>query len=73
MAPCLHEELADDIDLQRDLEREELITLLDRALTLLPPAAHTVLIEKYVHESPLAEVAARVGASEGAVDRKSVV
>jgi RNA polymerase sigma factor (sigma-70 family) len=50
VAPCLHEELADDIDLERDLEREELIALLDRALALLPPATRTVLIEKYVHE-----------------------
>ena len=67
VTPRLEEELANDIDLERDLEREELITLLDRALALLPPATRTVLIEKYVHESSLAEVAARVGASEGAV------
>ena len=54
VTPRLEEELANDIDLERDLEREELITLLDRALALLPPATRTVLIEKYVHESPLA-------------------
>jgi RNA polymerase sigma factor (sigma-70 family) len=67
VTPRLGEDLADDVDLERDLERAEFITLLDRALALLPPATRRVLIEKYVHESPLAEVAARVGASEGAV------
>src|SRR5437763_1730092 len=34
VAPRLEEELADDVDLERDLEREELITFLDRALAL---------------------------------------
>jgi RNA polymerase sigma-70 factor (ECF subfamily) len=59
--------LADEFDVEVDLERHELAQLLDRALALLPPVTRQVLIESYVEESPQAEVAARLRLSEGAV------
>jgi hypothetical protein len=53
--------LADDVDLEVELERKELIELLDRALALLPPETRIILIKCYVEESPVAEVAAQLG------------
>lgn len=49
------------------LGRDELAALLDRALALLPPATRGALIAHYVDETPQAEIAARLGVSEGAV------
>ena len=60
----------DDFDLEIDLEREELARLLDRALALLPAATREVLIGRYVEEMPQAEVAARLGMTEGAVEAR---
>lgn len=51
--------LADDCDIEMELERKELAELLDRALALLPKETRTLLIKRYVEESPLAEVAAQ--------------
>ncbi len=59
--------LPDNIDLELQLERDELATLLDRALALLPPATRDVLIAHYIRESPHAETAARLGVHEGAI------
>lgn len=59
--------LADDYDIEIELERDELAQLLDRALALLPPVTRAVLIESYIHESPHAEIAARLGVSEDVV------
>lgn len=53
--------LADDFDIEVELEHKELITILDRALALLTPEARALLIERYVEESPIAEVAERMG------------
>ncbi|MBV7331320.1 RNA polymerase sigma factor [Chloroflexi bacterium TSY] len=61
------DQLPNDFDLEFNLEREELIGLLDQALTLLPPETRAVLVQKYVEESPYAEIAARLGLSENAV------
>lgn len=62
------EDVADDeLDLEADLERAELVGLLDRALGLLPPATRDVLVERYVHGSPNAEIGVRLGLSEDAV------
>jgi RNA polymerase sigma-70 factor (ECF subfamily) len=62
------EELAaDQHDFTIELERAELADLLDRALGLLPADARRVLVEKYIHELPLAEIAGRLGVSTGAV------
>ena len=57
--------LEEDLDIA--LERAELIELLDRALALLPPETRDVLVRRYVHESPHAEIAARLGLSDDAV------
>src|SRR5258707_6257256 len=54
-------------DVTLELERDELARLLDRALALLPAETRQVLIARCVEESPQAEVAARLGVSEGAV------
>jgi RNA polymerase sigma-70 factor (ECF subfamily) len=62
------EELADDqADFTVDLERAELADLLDRALALLPAESRRVLVEKYIDELPLGEIAGRLGLSAGAV------
>ncbi len=53
--------LMDNVDLEVELERKELIELLDRALALLPSETRSVLIERYVQESPIAEVAEKLG------------
>jgi RNA polymerase sigma factor (sigma-70 family) len=60
-------EAAETIELERDLERDELIELLDRALALLPSQTREALIQHYVEELPQAEIAKRLGASEGTV------
>jgi RNA polymerase sigma-70 factor (ECF subfamily) len=60
-------EAAETIELERDLERDELIDLLDRALALLPPQTREALIQHYVDELPQAEIAQRLGSSEGTV------
>ncbi len=57
----LEDALVDDFDLEIELERKELIDVLDRALALLTPEARALLIARYVEESPVAEVAARMG------------
>lgn len=52
---------ADDFDLDVALERRELVTLLDRALAMLPTESREVLIARYVRDSPYGEIAARLG------------
>ena len=59
--------LVEDSHPDIDLERDELAQLLDRALALLPAATRAVLIERYIHESPHAEIAERLGLSEDAL------
>lgn len=61
---------ANEVDLEIELERAELATLLDRALALLPPDTRDVLIRRYIDESPQAHVAAHLGISEGAVEAR---
>jgi RNA polymerase sigma factor (sigma-70 family) len=62
--------LADDLDIELELEHKELIELLDRALSLLPAATRTVLIQHYVEASPLAEIAAELGSNASAVSMR---
>ncbi len=64
------DEVADDLDIEVELERDELARLLDRALGLLPPETRQVLVERYVRESPHAEIAERMGLSEDAVSMR---
>ncbi len=61
---------AGDIDLQLDLEREDLARLLDRAMALLPAETRAALVERYIRESPQAEIAMRLGLTEGAVEAR---
>lgn len=64
------ETLADPFDVEIELERDELARLLDQALALLPPVTRAVLIERYIHESPYAEIAERLGLSEDALAQR---
>lgn len=66
-SPGAVEQIADDFDLEVELERSELATLLDRAMALLPPDTRRVLVERYLEESPQAQTALRMGLTEGAV------
>jgi RNA polymerase sigma factor (sigma-70 family) len=50
-----------------ELERRDLVDLLDRALGLLPPETRAALVLRYVEEQPHAEIAGRLALSEGAV------
>ena len=63
-------QVADDYDFEHELERDDLVHLLDRAMRLLPPDARRMLVWRYVEESPQAEIAARLGLSEGAVEAR---
>ncbi len=63
----LEDTIEDGFDVEAELERKELIELLDRALALLTPEARTLLIARYIEETPLAEVAAQLGMNTGAV------
>jgi RNA polymerase sigma-70 factor (ECF subfamily) len=56
--------------LEVELERGELAALLDRALALLPPETRAILVQRYVEESPYAEIAGRLGLSEDAVSTR---
>ncbi len=59
--------LVDDFDLEVELERKELVELLERAMALLPEETRTVLIKRYVEDSPLSQVAAQLGINTSAV------
>lgn len=63
-------QLPDDIDLEVELERRELVDLVDGALGLLPPTTRAVLTHRYLEEQPQAEVALRLGLTEGAVEAR---
>lgn len=65
--PSAVDSLPDDFDVEVELERDELALLLDRALALLPRETGALLVQHYIEESPHAEIAARLGISEGAV------
>lgn len=57
-------------DIEIELERRELAELLDRALAQLPEKTREVLVRRFVEESPIKEVAERLGLSEGAVQMR---
>jgi RNA polymerase sigma-70 factor (ECF subfamily) len=59
--------LADDFDLEGELERHELATLLDQAMATLPSETRAILVGRYIERWPHAEMAHRLGVSEGAV------
>jgi RNA polymerase sigma-70 factor (ECF subfamily) len=55
--------LVDEVNPEFDLERRELIELLERALASLPPGPREALIARYAWDLPLAEIAGRAGIS----------
>jgi len=63
--PSAGARLVDDHDLTLDLEHDELADLLDRALAMLPATTGQALVQHYVDGLPQAEIAARLGVSEG--------
>lgn len=63
----LDDTLMDDFDIELELERKELVALLDRALALLPVETRMALIQHYVEQSSLAEIASRLGTNAGAI------
>lgn len=54
-------------DLLADLERDDLVALLDQALALLPADTRNLLVARYVDETEHADLAARAGVSEATV------
>lgn len=61
------EAFADNFDLEIELERKELITLLDRALDAVPAETRVALIKHYIDESSLSEIAEQLGIHTSAV------
>lgn len=61
------EQVAADFDLEVELERTELVLLLDRALALLPISTRDVLVRTFVADLPYAAIADELGLSENAV------
>jgi RNA polymerase sigma factor (sigma-70 family) len=59
---------ADDLD--NALDHDELTELLDRALSVLPPETREILVHRYVHETPTAEIGGRFGLSPDAVSMR---
>src|SRR5688572_18882627 len=60
-------ELQDETSLELELDRYELATLLDRALSLLPTETAQMLVEHYIKESSHAEIAERMRIKPGTV------
>ncbi|MEZ4862855.1 MAG: RNA polymerase sigma factor [Caldilineaceae bacterium] len=56
-----------DFDLDVELERSELIGLLDKAMDLLPVETRDLLIQHYLEGLPQAELGAQFGLTKGAV------
>lgn len=61
----LEERIADETDYFADLERDDLVILLERALALLPTETRQALIETYIHKQEQHEVATHLGISAG--------
>jgi RNA polymerase sigma factor (sigma-70 family) len=59
--------LVDEFDFEVELERKELIELLERAMAPLPEETRTVLIKRYVEDLPLRQIAAQLGTNPAAV------
>lgn len=68
--PADLDDLPDNFDVERELERDELTLLLDRAMALLPAATRTVLVQRFVDAAPQVEIARRLGTTEGAVEAR---
>jgi RNA polymerase sigma-70 factor (ECF subfamily) len=60
-------DLPDEADLELELDRYELASLLDRALALLPKETAQMLVEHYIHDSSHAEIAEKLKLNPGTV------
>ncbi len=60
-------DVAEDCDLEVELERGELVELLTGAFALLPSETRDVLIGRFVEETPLGELAGQLGLQPGAL------
>ncbi len=58
-------DVAEDYDIEVELERSEVVELLDRALGLLPTGVRDLLIARFVEEAPLGELADQLGVQPG--------
>lgn len=65
--PTWEDVLSGEADVAEDIERAELAALLDEALALLPTETRATLIAHYVNNTPLAELAERLGTTDAAV------
>lgn len=63
----LADEMPDASSVEIDLERSELISLLDSALDLLPPETQALLTARYLEEMPYAQLAKSLGTTENVV------
>jgi len=63
----LEEIIADEFDMEIELERKELVELLERALKLLPAETRHIMIKRYIEESPLAAIAEQLGTNSSTV------
>jgi RNA polymerase sigma-70 factor (ECF subfamily) len=59
-------DFSDGFDLEIELERRELVELLDRALALLPAETREMLVARFVRELPISEIAGRLGVNTAA-------
>jgi len=59
-----------DFDLSEELTRQEMVTLLDRALGRLAPGARAAIERCYLAEEPAHEVAARLGLTLNALETR---
>ncbi|GLV60518.1 hypothetical protein KDH_73370 [Dictyobacter sp. S3.2.2.5] len=66
----LAETLTADFDVEVEMERQEMAELLDRALDLLPTETRTTLLERYVRESSLSEIATLLGMNVNTVSMR---
>lgn len=61
---------SDTLDFDAELEREDIVALLDAALARIPAESRRALLMRYVDELPQREIAARLGIAEGALEGK---
>ncbi len=61
---------SETFDLDAELEREDIVALLDAALARIPAESRRALLMRYVDELPQREIAARLGVAEGALEGK---
>ena len=59
---------AADVDLESELDDSDLVDLLDAALATLPRASRQAILLRYVDELPQADIARRLGLTEGALE-----